>query len=524
MKLLSKILVPLTGLLLLAGYAFAGNSSISTLIPSPSFKAIKGELGTIQLTPQTTIPSPCPAGTLYYNQVLDGLYLCNAVDASNDINAWLRIDGTPGGTVFLKNGNDKIVNSGTYTGLSKGLNINGGSLVIADSTDPATDVVLMGRGHVGLIWNPSENSLRVGRNVMIGSLGAYNPESYIFGGDHVVEPTASIVSILGGTNHSITGTITHAVIGGGDRNGVAADFGTVAGGSFNTVSAINGFVGGGTINSILAAGNNSSIVGGRENTIANGAYGFIGGGSLNSISGDHAVLVGGGSNQAIGNFSVVSGGTSNTARGNNSIIPGGAGNETDESGFSLGWNNMITGNTSGGVGEGNVVSGDNSYAIGSGLNVANDNMIALSDPVAITRSTVRGGGITVNLDVGDGEIIADDHYVPTTGTFSELIRFRTNACDSVFQASHAGITVGDMDANGTCDVTFPMSFDGAGLHTPTCNVMDPTVSKHGYVVITDISVNGFSYVVIDGDGGQKLTDVVCTDIGQKSKVLPLPII
>ncbi len=502
--MMPKILAPLAGILLLAGYACAGSSTLATVIPSPAAKFISIETQTGLFTPLASAPTPCPEGTAYFDSTTGELLVCNGLGVSLAPGPWIR--NSVSGTTSLKIPGDKVIVKGDPTAALADLTLNGSFVV--NGVAGSTPITLTGRGASGfLVLTDKNGAISAGVNVLTtGSLtdGVGNT-AIRFGGDTVALGYAS--SVLGGATNSIDANSTLSTIAGGQGNGIENAAGAFIGsGQVNWVNGNMSVVGGGYFNRIFVGATHAFIGSGNENTIlAGGTYAVIGGGSLNAASGDHAVVggggdnsaegtssvvAGGGSNTATGNFAAVSGGSSNTASGVNSSVSGGNGNTAAGVGsFTSGNNNTVLGNASGAIGDGNTVTATalNSIVIGSGGNAVNSNTVVFSNvSVAVGRNDARAA-----LDVNNGEIaFGGTRYAAGGPVPFYTMGAVVNSDGSILQNyGVAGVT---QTARGTYDITFP-----AFLNVPIVQATAVSDTPQLSAVITNLTVNSATLTVYD---------------------------
>ncbi len=159
---------------------------------------------------------------------------------------------------------------------------------------------------------------------------------------------------------------------------------TIGGGRDNSVLSVRSVVAGGFTNTITS-GESSVISGGASNTVNVAATGiaFIGGGTLNSITGAGSVIGGGRSNTVTGTDSVIVGGNSNsTGSSTQSFIGGGFSNAAFNN-YSVicgGYDNTSVG-TSGFVGGGesnNHSAGSYATLVGGQSNYINGDWATLA--------------------------------------------------------------------------------------------------------------------------------------------------
>lgn len=171
----------------------------------------------------------------------------------------------------------------------------------------------------------------------IGGGGAVNYEN-IIGGDgsatvNTATPNAASTgtgadySVITGGYDNVAGGLASIISGFHNYTGVGSSHGTISGGSIQAIKAGEyNTIGGGTLHAIQGGTDNSTIAGGRSNSIniaAGEDNGTIGGGQTNSVTARHGTVSGGINNTASGVGSTVAGGNNNTASGAQSAIGGG---------------------------------------------------------------------------------------------------------------------------------------------------------------------------------------------------------
>lgn len=123
-------------------------------------------------------------------------------------------------------------------------------------------------------------------------------------------------TIIGAGNNNIIFSGGNSGILTGEGNYISGEESAIVGGRRNTITSTNaidieGFIGGGDTNTIEFAGaddsSESTIGGGKNNTVTGSDRAFIGGGDTNTTTGDYATIPGGASNTAAGNYSLAAG-------------------------------------------------------------------------------------------------------------------------------------------------------------------------------------------------------------------------
>lgn len=148
---------------------------------------------------------------------------------------------------------------------------------------------------------------------------AFEDYAFALGHDNEVDARKSFIG--GGTNNSINDD-TASFIGGGKRNEVSGPGSFIGGGNVNQARGQSSFIGG-SRNSI-ADGLQTFIAGGRNNEVENGVKNTtIGGGRGNTINGNESFIGGGVGNTINDNKSFIAGGNNNKANGEASFIGGG---------------------------------------------------------------------------------------------------------------------------------------------------------------------------------------------------------
>jgi hypothetical protein len=178
-------------------------------------------------------------------------------------------------------------------------------------------------------------------------------------------------AILGGTLNQITSHISNcsgsnSTIGGGRCNTIASSCNSViGGGTSNTmVSASIGTIAGGETNTLTGFVN--TIGGGSNNTVTSPGFGTVSGGYINCVTGEGSNIAGGISNTVLGTNSGILAGNGNTISGGcYSVIAGGNSNTAS------------AGNSTVGGGRSNTASGYCSTVSGGYLNVASGNYSAI---------------------------------------------------------------------------------------------------------------------------------------------------
>jgi hypothetical protein len=213
--------------------------------------------------------------------------------------------------------------------------------------------------------------------------------SIIGGTNHVISGTNEDIGIFAGNNHAVSG-LRSAVLGGKDAIVVGTNC-AIVGGTSNSASGNNAVVGGGTSNK---GDSNDAFVTGNSNEISNSLRAAVIGGKTNNINGtgtNHVIIGGtlniissadvnssilGGNNNTIssGNNSSILGGQSNTAAGEMAVVLGGANNTGNGVNAFIGGGSTNFVNTiSGGAiigGIRNIVSGTNGVVLGGSDNIA----------------------------------------------------------------------------------------------------------------------------------------------------------
>ena len=123
---------------------------------------------------------------------------------------------------------------------------------------------------------------------------------------------SGLESFIGGGGGNVAAGGVAGILGGLD-NEVCDNQSSVVGGFGNIISsggdtANDAFVGGGSSNTIGATTTGSSIVGGKQNSIANAPFSFVGGGDGNSLTGEYGLIGGGLDNVMSAEYGVIAGG------------------------------------------------------------------------------------------------------------------------------------------------------------------------------------------------------------------------
>ncbi|OGX27801.1 MAG: hypothetical protein A3D10_03900 [Omnitrophica WOR_2 bacterium RIFCSPHIGHO2_02_FULL_48_11] len=370
---------------------------------------------TLKLKPITAPSCIGNDGTLYLNALTNEIEICSG-GTTKKFQPWTQT----GNIVSLTDTAAKIVNQGTAYGTNNGLTINGGSLVVVDSVDPPTPVVVMGRGHAGAIINTSLSAYRFGRNVLIGSLHTSTSDTFIVGGEIVVDPAAVGSSVLGGYNHFMIGPA--GVIGGGDRNSVGGNYGAVVGGNLNTADGTGAIVGGGYLN--RATADYAGVFSGNTNT-ASAVTSFVGGGDHNEANSNNSTIAGGTNNiiHAFAADTTIAGGFNNRGNGPWSFIGGGHANTAGTVGLIFADGNsyaVVAG------GENNIASGHYAAILGGqGNEATNAHSVALGGQNAKAKapgSLVFGKNLTIDVAASNSIAIGND-AVGVTVTAPNVITF-----------------------------------------------------------------------------------------------------
>lgn len=129
-------------------------------------------------------------------------------------------------------------------------------------------------------------------------------------------------SFIGGGNNN-TASGGRSVVCGGNNNNAAGTASSIGGGNTNSCIGIRSTIGGGTLN---VANTENATIGGGGNNAVNGINATIGGGTLNNAGGTGSTIAGGATNSSAGDGSTIGGGNSNTSTALRSTVGGGSNN------------------------------------------------------------------------------------------------------------------------------------------------------------------------------------------------------
>ncbi|WP_370086508.1 tail fiber domain-containing protein [Ekhidna sp.] len=302
----------------------------------------------------------------------------------------------------------------------------------------------------GTIAGGYSNSVRFGSNHGFIGGGRYNsvnasPYGVVAGGyENGVQTYSNNSAIGGGYSNGISSSY-NATISGGYRNSVRdAQAGTVAGGRYNYVeNSSSAFIGGGQGNRIGTSsyrGTQSSIVGGRDNTI-NAYWSTIGGGNgntineqvgVNPLNAAHNTIAGGKNNTIGGTYDTrdafIGGGYQNVVNARSAATVGGWGLQTSSFGATaIGFYNATVGGT-----PSSSVATDALFVIGNGIDDANrsDAMVVTKDGNASLNGTWTAVAFNATSDRRLKEDITDLKDVLQTLTKLEGYKYKFNEIKS----------------------------------------------------------------------------------------------
>ncbi|MDO4179505.1 MAG: YadA-like family protein [Phascolarctobacterium sp.] len=205
--------------------------------------------------------------------------------------------------------------------------------------------------------------------------------------------------------------------------------------SANTAAGSNSAIGFGHDNTIESTGPNSYIGAGYTNIIS-GSSSFIGAGSDNVASGQSSGVVAGTQNQAIGQNTGVLAGYHNLVYGTRSVIVGGVNNTTGANGEDVGQYSFI------GAGSGNTVTGTNAVVVGGSNNknygtgsfIGGGASNVINSSTTFTGSFIGGGsnnttvynlatvvGGAHNTATGSYSFVGGGYYNKANGTYSVVV-------------------------------------------------------------------------------------------------------
>lgn len=239
-----------------------------------------------------------------------------------------------------------------------------------------------------------EGAVRIGKN-HIGATGQY---SMAFGYGNSAE--AGYSTVIGNSNKIREGE-NSSILGGKDNEIKNGAIGVVIGNGFNNTieeGSMYSVIAGGERNKLWSFG--TVIGGGRFNEVS-GNYSTISGGGLNSIMSSYSTVAGGSFNRTQGANSTVSGGLFNYTTGDNSVVSGGINNAA----FSFGeWTGGVYSEIYTPLSTTEWKASDRIFAIGNGINEG-----IRSNALTILKNGNAGFGNearvpTERIDVGDGKV------------------------------------------------------------------------------------------------------------------------
>jgi hypothetical protein len=378
-------------------------------------------------------------------------------------------------------------------------------------------IIIQGSGAGSTLRDSNSNSTQGACSTVSGgqSNQASNGHTTV-GGGLSNSANSNCSTVGGGACNRIYGTLAPLnSIGGGWRNTITnltnsiSSCSIVGGGACNTVLSSESVIVGGLCNIIFADNTDSSILGGRNNSVVgpNSFFGTIGGGRYNTTFGSGSIIGGGSCNTSCSNESVIGGGclntitkyTNNQTQSFGNFIGGGSCNILNASincysviggGFKILNNGTLS---FVGGGESNTILSNYSTIVGGCSNTSGAGGVSsfigggLSN-TANARANVIGGGCK-NTTTNNYSVIGGGFGNTVTGEYSGVL----GGCSNTVTGSHSFAVSVNAKVTGNCTVAIGGSSINASVsnsvYVPKLNIRD--LPNNVPVYGLGIDANGF---------------------------------